>query len=97
MYSASEDGTIKLWDMKATTCTRTFENGAPVTSIALHPNEKDIISSDESGAVKIWDLSEGVCRQELIPNEDVAIRSLALTSNGSMLVAGGHDGTIYVW
>lgn len=40
LYSASEDSTIKLWDLKTTTCSRTFENGSPLTSILLHPNEK---------------------------------------------------------
>ena len=58
MYSSSEDHTVKIWDLRCPTgtCSRSFDSGAPVNSVALHPNQNYLISGDQSGSIKIWDL-----------------------------------------
>ena len=54
MYSASEDGTLKIWDLRASGSQRKFDAGAPVNSAALHPNQAEIISGQQNGTVRIW-------------------------------------------
>lgn len=39
MFSASEDGMIKIWDIRAGTCQKDLSNGSPVNDAALHPNQ----------------------------------------------------------
>ncbi|KAF9086715.1 hypothetical protein BGX23_008634 [Mortierella sp. AD031] len=51
LYSASLDGTIKLWDFNDAILLRTFEIGAPITNMVMHesfPNDVYIVISKKS-------------------------------------------------
>lgn len=39
MYTSSEDGTVKVWDVRAPGCQREYESRAAVNTVALHPNQ----------------------------------------------------------
>lgn len=39
MFSGSEDGTVKLWDIRAPGPQREYESRGAVTSVVLHPNQ----------------------------------------------------------
>lgn len=55
-FSGSEDGTIKLWDLRSTTPSRSFDVKAQVRSVCLRADRDEIISGDANGNVKVWDL-----------------------------------------
>lgn len=38
MYSGSEDGTVKVWDLRASGHQREYESRGAVNSVVLHPN-----------------------------------------------------------
>ncbi|KAL8280696.1 hypothetical protein RQP46_007019 [Phenoliferia psychrophenolica] len=97
LVSGSEDGTVKIWDVRTASPQRNYAHFAPVNDIALHSNQGELISCDQSGAIKIWDLGGDCCSHELLPEEDVPMRSVSVASDGSALVAGSHNGTVYVW
>jgi len=39
LYSGSEDGTVKVWDTRSSKAIRSYDCGAPVNTVALHPNQ----------------------------------------------------------
>ncbi|KAI0314265.1 WD40 repeat-like protein [Amylostereum chailletii] len=97
LVTGSEDGTIKIWDLRSTHLHRNYNNEAPVNDVCVHPNQGELISCDQAGRIKQWDLSDNICTHELTPAGDVPIRSVTLASDGSCLVAGNNKGKCYVW
>jgi WD40 repeat protein len=66
-----------------------------VNCAVLSPNQVEIIFGDQSGRIRIWDLTNNSCR-DLKDSDDLAIRSLAINSDASRLVAGNSSGDVYV-
>ena len=97
MYTGSEDGTVKIWDLRAPGCQREYESRAAVNTVELHPNQGELVSGDQNGNIRVWDLTANCCSRELVPDGDNAIRSISIASNASMLVAGTNSGTCFVW
>lgn len=79
LFSASEDGTLRIWDPRTTKPTRSYDCGGSINSAVLHPNQVDLITGDQNGCVKIWDLEADKCREEYTPS-DVAVRSITIVS-----------------
>lgn len=97
MVTSSEDGTVKIWETRSGSVQRSYNHGSPVNDVVIHPNQGEIISCDRGGSVRIWDLAENNCSHQLIPEEDVAVSSVTVASDGSTLCAGNNNGNIFVW
>ena len=98
MYSSSEDGSVKIWDLRAPGPQREFEHKASVNHVVLHPfNQHELISGDQLGNIRVWDLRVGACSCELVPEVGVPVRSLTIAPDGSLVVAANNNGTCYVW
>ena len=59
LYSSSEDGTIKVWDLRNPHACASFRVGAAVNSVTLRTDKDEFISGDQAGCVKVWDLRLG--------------------------------------
>jgi WD40 repeat protein len=57
--SGSEDGTLRVWDLKTGEASSTIEaHGKSVTAIAITPDNKQVISGSEDGKLKVWKLDK---------------------------------------
>lgn len=86
LFSSSEDGTVKIWDLRTPTPQRSYEWGRPVDSVVLHPNLAELISADRGGGVRFWDLGSNTCSFELVPVPDVGIRSVSIVSAAAVAI-----------
>lgn len=66
IYSSSEDGSVKIWDLRTPGFQRDYESRAPVNTVALHPNQAELVSGDQKGNIRVWDLTTNTCSCELV-------------------------------
>ncbi|KAL0885670.1 hypothetical protein Bca101_009653 [Brassica carinata] len=108
MYSGSEDGTLRIWDLRAPNRPEVYERNClkayhscgsvtPINTVVLHPNQIELISGDQDGIIRVWDTRMNASTIELVPEPDTAIRSLSVKGDGTILVAANDRGTCYIW
>jgi G protein beta subunit-like protein len=97
LYSASEDGTLKVWDIRSPTCQYSYDCGAAINTAVLHPNQMEIVTGDQTGCVKVWDLSMNALREEHTPAAESPIQSISIASTGKFMTVGSHKGRVFVY
>lgn len=97
MFTGSEDGSIKIWDIRAPGYQRDYQSKAPINTVALHPNQGELIAGDEDGNIRVWDLAANTCSYELVPDGKTAIRSICVASDASLVSAATNRGTVFLW
>ena len=90
IVTCSEDGAVKIWDTKTGTVQRNYLHGVAVNDVVIHPNQGELVSCDRAGNVRIWDLGENKCTHQLIPEDDVAVASVTVAADGTLLCAGNN-------
>ncbi|CAE7640474.1 LST8-1 [Symbiodinium sp. KB8] len=97
MFSGSEDGTVKVWDIRAKNFQRDFTHPGPVNSAVLHPNQGEIIAGDSRGNVAVWDLATATMSTAFQPEADVPVQSISIAQDNTVLAAATSSGTVYLW
>lgn len=98
MHTGGDDETVKIFDTRtAPNYQRNFNHQSPVTSVALHPNQVELISADQDGRIVRWDLRANQCTEHLIPEVDVAVRCVAMSPDAQLVAAVNNEGNCYIW
>jgi WD40 repeat protein len=96
LVSASQDTTLKLWDLATGRELREFAgHRGMVWKTALTPDGKVLVSAATDGSVKLWDVETGRELRSLSGRSPVW--SLAVSLDGGTIAAGSKDGIIRVW
>jgi WD40 repeat protein len=91
MISASEDKSIKIWDLESGKCLKTLtDHNHWVTCILIIPGNK-FISGSADKTIKMWDMSSYECLNTF--NNESYFYSLCLIPNNKIAV-GFNDGSI---
>jgi WD40 repeat protein len=95
--SASEDGTLNIWDVASSARRFTLAgHTAAVWDCTVSSDGSFIVSASEDGTLNIWDAVCGTERSALA-GHTAAVWGCAVSSDGSFIVSASEDGTLKVW
>lgn len=101
IISASEDKTIKVWDLENKRCIFTFHANSPINSMTLSPSNKLIACtlSDEN-SIKILELNfsnDPIIKQlKELTNINMPL-DVSFSPNGEILASTHYNATIKLW
>ncbi|ABA21164.1 WD-40 repeat-containing protein [Trichormus variabilis ATCC 29413] len=97
LMSASEDKTIKVWNLDTAKVTTTLQGHTDtVRAIALTPDDQTLISGSADKTIKIWNLQTFKLKRTM-SSLSGGIWSLAISSDGQTLVTVHENGSIQIW
>ena len=95
--TASQDTTLKLWDLSNGREIRTFTgHSAGVTSVAFAPDGRTALSGSSDKTLKLWDVASGREIRTLTGHSD-AVTSVAFAPDGRRALSGSTDDTLRLW
>eukprot|EP00744_Colponema_vietnamica_P005035 GILI01007422.1.p1 GENE.GILI01007422.1~~GILI01007422.1.p1 ORF type:complete len:488 (+),score=54.60 GILI01007422.1:159-1622(+) len=97
-FVSAGDNVIKCWSTRDFSCVKTFENprGNMVSSVALTPNSRYLVSGGMDFSVKVWDLTANSCIHTLYGHSG-GVRCVTVTGDGRRVVSGGDDQSVVLW
>ena len=72
LWSASEDGTLRVWDIRVSgraSGVREYKAKHAINDACLDPEQCLLTSVDDRGVLRTWDLAGKECVSELVPDE----------------------------
>jgi WD40 repeat protein len=99
LASASNDNTIKLWNVNTGNLLQTLEGHSnSVNSVAYSPNGQTVASGSNDRTIKLWNVNTGKLLQTL-KGHSYWVSSVAYSPDGQILASGSgdNDKTINLW
>jgi WD40 repeat protein len=95
--SASQDGTLGVWDVSTLKRIRTLKgHDSSVAAVALSVDGHRAVSGGADKKLYIWDLDAGTLIRE-VPGSKGPIWSVAISPDGKRALSGSHDGSMRLW
>ena len=97
--TASEDGTIKLWDEQNDqrwSERKTIDNGTSVYSVTFSPDGQILATGSENNQVQLWDLQGEKIKPPFMGHQ-AAIWGVAFSPNGQIIASASDDKTVNLW
>jgi WD40 repeat protein len=103
MFSAGDDGRVRIWETQSWTLTRTIEaHRGAIYDMAVSPDGSLVATCGLEGIVRLWHTATGTIEGEL-KRKDIkdprypATGCLGFRPDGRRLAAGYEDTTLIIW
>jgi len=104
MYSGSDDGTLRIWDLRSPgsardfgTCQREYDNGGGINAVALHPNQGELIAGDQNGNIRVFDLTQNKMSHEQPSGVGSPVRAISIAADASLAATAHDNGVCVLW
>ncbi len=95
--SASDDKTIRMWNIKEEKEEYTLEgHQTAVTHINLSWSGETALSGDLEGVIKLWDLKKRTCLSSWKAHSE-PIQALAFSGDGKIIISSDQKASLKIW
>jgi WD40 repeat protein len=95
--SASDDSTLKVWDLATGAVLRTLEGHAgSVNAASVTPDGRRAVSASEDNTLKVWDLTTEAVMHTLKGHAD-PVNGVSVTPDGLRAMSASDDNTLKIW
>ncbi len=94
--SASDDNTLKVWDLGCGVLRTLADHSSFVSGVAVTVDGKRAVSASYDKTLKVWDLESGDVLRTLVGHSD-SVSGVAVTADGKRAVSASRDKTLKVW
>lgn len=92
--TASQDGTVQLWNRNGKLGAILKGHNGSVTSVNFSPHGQRIVTTGEDKTARLWQLDGTLIKTMPHPT---SVTSAAFNSNGQMIAMAGADGKVRLW
>ncbi|CAG8708807.1 1789_t:CDS:2, partial [Acaulospora morrowiae] len=96
LVSGSDDGTIKIWDLRQKDAVDTFSNQYQITATCFSEAGDMIFAGCLDNDISAWDLRKKDVSYILKGHQDI-ISGIKLSPDGSYLLSNAMDDTVRIW
>ncbi|WP_437916839.1 AAA family ATPase [Sorangium sp. So ce302] len=97
IVSASDDRTLKVWDLGTGKLLSTLEGHVwSVNACAISPDGQRIVSASNDKTLKVWDLGTGKLLSTLEGHSD-SVKSCVISPDGQRIASASNDKTLKAW
>ena len=97
LASASQDGTVKLWDVAARKLRGTLKvHAGEVTHVAFSPDGATVAATGDDGMVKLWELATGR-EKGILKGHSEDVFAVLFSPDGTLIATAGSDDTVRLW
>ena len=95
--TASDDQTIKLWNVKTGKAIQTFTgHNDKVRSVSFSPDGQTIATASDDQTIKLWNVETGKAIQTFTGHNN-NINSVSFSPDGQTIITASDDQTIKIW
>lgn len=95
LASASQDKTVRLWNIRTGSNDATLQHTISVESVAFSPDGRTLASGGIANTAWLWDVKTR--KTTLTLGATAWVKSLAFSPDGKTLASGHWDNKIYLW
>jgi Prp8 binding protein len=95
--SASDDGTVQVWDPRAKFAVHEIKQTTPITSVAISQDTAKIYFAGVDPSIKVWDFRKETEIQGQLNGHTEIVTHMSLSYDGSMLMTNSMDATLRIW
>jgi len=97
VVSASDDGTIRSWDISSGYHLISIQARKHyVRTLAALPDGGGVISGSYDGVIKVWDLNSG-CEVRSLIGHTAKVNAVAVSPDGRVVISASSDNTLRLW
>ena len=96
LVSASDDGSLGIWDPRTKHAADHIQTDFPVTAVALAEAGHELYSGGIDNDVRVWDLRKKAVVYSMLGHADT-VTSLRVSPDAQSLVSFALDGTVKTW